>query len=73
MKRCVTCGQPNINNHVDPPEPSIHDDCQDCSIQKYISERQRNGYSHEELFEMKATFGEGTEIVDVFTGKTITL
>lgn len=43
-----------------------------AAIKMYIANRQQYGYSPEELFEMKAAFGD-EEVVDIFTGKTITL
>lgn len=42
-------------------------------IAEYVSFRKTNGYSDEELFEMRAAFGAGEQVVDVFTGRTITL
>lgn len=42
-------------------------------IAQYINARKRRGYSSEELFEMRAAFGPGEEVVDVFTGMTIRL
>jgi hypothetical protein len=43
------------------------------AITKYIENRQKYGYSDEELFEMEASFGPDEVVVDVFTGKTINL
>jgi hypothetical protein len=43
------------------------------AITKYIENRQKYGYSDEELFEMEASFGPDEVVVDVFTGKTIDL
>ena len=42
-------------------------------LKRYIENRQKYGYSDEELFEMQASFGEDEEVVDIFTGKTIDL
>lgn len=39
-------------------------------LQQYVEHRQKNGYSNEEKFEMRAVFG-NEEVVDIFTGKTI--
>ena len=39
------------------------------SIEEYRQARSGRKYSEEELFEMRAAFGEGTEVVDVFTGE----
>lgn len=39
----------------------------EAAIAMYISNRQQYGYSPEELFEMKAAFGD-EEVVDIFTG-----
>ncbi len=43
------------------------------AIAQYITSRKRRGYSDEEMFEMRAEFGAGQKVVDVFTGQTITL
>lgn len=43
------------------------------AIQRYIKSRARTGYSDEERSEMRAAFGAGARVVDVFTGKTITV
>lgn len=40
------------------------------AIAMYIANRQQYGYSPEELFEMKAAFGD-EEVVDMFTGQRI--
>ena len=42
-------------------------------LKRYIENRQKHGYSDEELFEMRASFGEDEEVVDIFTGQTIDL
>jgi hypothetical protein len=42
-------------------------------LKRYIENRQKYGYSDEELFEMRASFGEDEKVVDVFTGQTIDL
>ena len=42
-------------------------------LKRYIENRQKYGYSDEELFEMRASFGEDEEVVDIFTGQTIDL
>lgn len=42
-------------------------------LKRYIESRQKHGYSDEELFEMRASFGEDEEVVDIFTGQTIDL
>lgn len=41
------------------------------SIEEY--KRSRKGYSEEELNEMRAAFGKGTTVRDIFTGEEITL
>ena len=41
-------------------------------LEQYVANRAKYGYSDEEKFEMRAAFGD-EEVVDVFTGKTITL
>ena len=43
------------------------------AITQYIENRQKYGYSDEELFEMEASFGPDEEVVDIFTGQTIDL
>ena len=43
-----------------------------AAIEAYVASRQKYGYTDEEKFEMRAAFGD-EEVVDVFTGKTITL
>ena len=40
---------------------------------RYRERMQNHIYSEEELFEMRAAFGEGTEIVDVLSGNRIRL
>lgn len=42
-------------------------------LAQYIKARQKRGYSDEEMFEMRAAFGPGETVVDVFTGQTIRL
>ena len=41
-------------------------------LEAYVANRKKHGYSDEEKFEMRAAFG-NEEVVDIFTGKTITL
>lgn len=43
-----------------------------ASIEQYIQNRKKYGYSDEEKFEMRASFGD-EEVVDIFTGKVIAL
>ena len=43
------------------------------ALTRYIENRNKYGYSDEELFEMEASFGPDEEVVDLFTGKTINL
>ena len=43
------------------------------SIRQYKERMKNHVYTEEELFEMRAAFGEGTEIVDVITGNKIRL
>lgn len=40
------------------------------SIQEYVANRQKYGYSDEEKFEMRAAFG-NEKVVDIFTGKEV--
>ena len=42
-------------------------------IEAYRANRRQNGYTAEELHEMRAAFGEGTTVVDILTGKKINL
>jgi hypothetical protein len=44
-----------------------------AAIREYVAYRQEHGYSAEERAEMTAAFGEGAEIVDVFTGRKMKL
>ena len=39
---------------------------------RYVAMREKHGYSQEERSEMRAQFGD-EEVVDVFTGKQVTL
>ncbi len=41
------------------------------AIDEYKEYRTKEGYSEEELKEMKAAFGPGTRVVDILSGKTI--
>lgn len=43
------------------------------SIQEYKERMKNHVYSEEELFEMRAAFGEGVEVVDVISGNKIRL
>lgn len=43
------------------------------SLEAYRESMRNHQYSDEELFEMRAAFGEGTTVVDVITGQEITL
>ena len=43
------------------------------SIAAYRENRMKNGYSAEELHEMRAAFGPGAKVKDILTGKTIKL
>lgn len=40
------------------------------AIRQYVEYREKHGYSDEELFEMRAAFGD-EPVVDVFTGKKV--
>jgi hypothetical protein len=42
-------------------------------LAEYRQEREKHGYSSEELYEMRAAFGPGKTVVDVVTGKQIKL
>lgn len=42
-------------------------------LRAYIARRQKTGYSAEEMYEMRAAFGPGETVVDMFTGQEITL
>lgn len=41
-------------------------------LARYVAQREKHGYSQEERAEMKAAFGD-EEVVDVFTGKVVSL
>ena len=43
------------------------------TIEAYKQNRKNKEYSEEEIFEMRAAFGAGTKVVDILTGKKITL
>lgn len=43
------------------------------AIREYKEHIMKHGHSEEELLEMRAAFGEGTTIVNIFTGQTIEL
>lgn len=43
------------------------------SIESYKENRKNSGYSDEEMFEMRAAFGSGTTIVDIFSGRKVVL
>lgn len=43
------------------------------SIRRYRQKTAHQGYDDEQLFEMRAAFGEGTTVVDVLTGKKVLL
>lgn len=45
----------------------------DRVVATYRANRARNGYSSEELAEMRAAFGPGATVVDVLTGKRVAL
>lgn len=40
-------------------------------IQEYKKQMENYEYSAEEMFEMRAAFGEGTKVVNIFTGKKV--
>jgi hypothetical protein len=44
-----------------------------AKIAEYVNYRKENGYSAEEMFEMRAAFGPDTEVVNVITGERISL
>lgn len=43
------------------------------AIASYKRRMQNHKYSQEEMAEMRAAFGEGTEVVDIITGRTVRL
>lgn len=45
----------------------------DALLAEYVTYRKENGYSAEEMFEMRAAFGPDTEVVNVITGDKIYL
>ena len=40
------------------------------SLEEYVANRQKYGYSDEEQYEMQAAFG-GEQVVDIFTGEVV--
>ena len=44
-----------------------------ADLAEYRAARQQSGYSAAEIHEMRAAFGPGAVVTDIFTGKTITL
>lgn len=57
--------------------PEVHKAAEDAETARIIAEhkayRAEHGYSEEELFEMRAAFGPGEEVVNVLTGEKIKL
>ncbi len=51
----------------------VRDAEQSKSIQEYKEARAKQGYSQEQLFEMRAAFGAGATVVNAVTGEKITL
>lgn len=49
------------------------DEQQSESIRRYKERMENHVYSEEELYEMRAAFGDGVEVVDVITGNKIRL
>lgn len=43
------------------------------AIERYRKQRAEHGYSDEEMFEMRAAFGPGEEVIDILTGKKFVL
>jgi hypothetical protein len=75
----------NSNGHCVPidcmeyagyPVPAAQKECirteNEKAVAEYVAYREKNGYTEEEKFEMRAAFGDET-VVDVFTGKKIKL
>lgn len=52
---------------------ALHKEEQKASIQAYIDAQQKRDYSAEEMFEMRAAFGPGEKVVNIFTGKVVQL
>lgn len=52
---------------------AVYDEDTAKSIEEYKKRMENYVYSDEELFEMRAAFGEGAEVVNVITGKKIKL
>lgn len=73
MKRCTTCGGPNLNHNFNPPIDSIHPTCTRCVVAAYRKRMANHVHTEEELFEMRAAFGPGARVVNVITGQSITL
>lgn len=45
----------------------------ELAIAEYVENREKNGYSEEEIGEMRAAFGPESNVIDIFTGKRINL
>ena len=70
MKTCNDCGKLNINKHTEPVATwSIHDVCDECSINDYITFRETCGYSDEEKAEIRANLD--GDVMDCLTGELI--
>lgn len=54
-------------------QPVEYDKYLNSSLAAYRKSMENHVYSEEELFEMRAAFGSGTEVVNVLTGKKIKL
>ena len=60
-RECPNCGRKFLTLH--------HSVCSRCAIEEYKESQKNRVSSGEELFEMRAAFGEGTEVVNIITGK----
>jgi len=71
LQQMINDGQITTDQMTASLEQKKIDDAE--SIARYIASRKNRGYSDEEMFEMRAAFGEGEEVMDIFTGETIKL
>lgn len=52
---------------------NFHQKQQEERLAQYIEQQKNREYTEEELFEMRAAYGKGATVVNVITGKKITL
>ena len=73
----AVCPLDSCQDHGIPCDEQVQEEARDKEVSEFLKdyrERQKNHvHSPEELFEMRAAFGPGTTVVNVFTGKKIQL